>query len=778
MSKRPLRWVRRLFAGGRDFSNKHTRVKSRRSVTPLLEALEDRLTPSAGVQEQYMLTLINRMRQHPAAELGLILNANDTYVNNALSFFNVDRTALANQWATLTPAAPLAWNDDLAASALAHSQAMLSAQVQSHQVPGEPDLPTRVTNAGYTNYSLVGENIFAYANEIFEAEAAFAIDWGNNPPTGIQSPAGHRANLMASGLREVGIGLVSAPAGSPMGPLLVTQDFGNRFTIGNPYLLGSVYTDLNHNGFYDPGEGVGGAVVTITGSAGSFQTTTSAAGGYQIQVPAGTYQVSVAGGGTQTVVVGTDNVQADFIEQLVAAPTITAPAASTTSTTPTFAWTAVAGATQYDLWVNNLTTGQSQVIRDQTLTTNSFTPLTPLPAGNYQAMVRASTAAGTSAWSAAYTFTITAPAVPAFTAPTGSTTNLTPTFAWTASTDAARYDLVVDNLTTSQWQIIRQQNLTTNAFTPASSLPTGAYEAWVRAFNNAGNTAGWSAILNFTMALPAAPTPTGPAAVITTTTPTFTWTASAGATQYDVVAANLTTGQGQVFRQIVTATSYTPASAIPRGQYTYWVRAGNSAGAFGPWSAGYSVLIDTTAPPIPTFTGPASTTSNVLPTFAWTGSAAARYDLCVCNQITGQTPIRQQNLTTNSFTPTTALPVGSYVAWVRAFDGTNQTRGWSASYYVTVTAPAMPVLLSPTGFSSNTMPTFTWTAVADAVRYDLSVNNLTTGQIQVIRQQTLATNSYTPLTGRPAGSYCFWVRAFNANGDAGLWSAPMDFAIG
>jgi len=43
--------------------------------------MEERLTPSAGVQEQYMLALINRFRQNPAGELALILNANDANVN-------------------------------------------------------------------------------------------------------------------------------------------------------------------------------------------------------------------------------------------------------------------------------------------------------------------------------------------------------------------------------------------------------------------------------------------------------------------------------------------------------------------------------------------------------------------------------------------------------------------------------------------------------------------------------------------------------------------------
>jgi hypothetical protein len=839
-----------------------------------LESLEERLTPAAGVQEQYMLDLINRFRQNPAAELSLLLNSTDPYVNQDLSFFGVDRSVLAAQWATLSPVPPLAWNDALGSSALAHSQAMLAAQDQSHQVAGEADLATRVTNAGYTNFTLVGENIFAFAHSLFEAEASFAIDWGNNPPTGIQNPPGHRNNLMNPLLREVGIGIVTAPNGSSMGPLLFTQDLGSRSTIGNPFLLGTVFADANHDGFFEPGEQLGGVNVTISGQAGTFQATTTAAGGYQIQVPAGTYQVTASGGAlggtvTRTVVVGTDNVEADFTQPQLLPPTFTGPATSGTNTTPTFSWTATSGATQYDLWV--ATAAGQQVIRNQNLTTTTLTPATPLSAGSYQAWIRVTTAAGTSSWSPVYGFTIVAPAAPTFSAPSGTITNPTPTFNWSASTDAIRYDLWVSNVTTGQTQIIRQQNLTTNSFTPTSALPGGSYQAWVQAFNNAGNSSGWSATLNFAISGPAAPiftaptgsstnnsptftwtataganrydlwvsnlstgqdqfirqqnltttsftpaplpagsytawvqafsaagslggwssglsftivapsppTLTGPASVVTTTTPTFTWNATAGATQYDIWADNATTGQAQVVRQTVTATSFTPANPVPRGQYNVWIRAANSAGSFGPWSTGYSFLIDTTAPAIPTFTAPAGSTAILTPTFSWSASAgAASYDLWVNNLTTGQTQIiRQQNLMSNSFTPANPLPVGSYVAWVQAFDNTNQTRGWSNSLSFTITLPAAPTPLGPTGSTTNTLATFSWSAVTGAALYDLWVDNVGTGQMQIIRQQSLAATSFTPTTALAKGTYRFWVRALNATGNAGVWSVETDFTI-
>src|SRR5947209_2542288 len=167
MPPRPLQFLRQLAALWRSSRKNPAKTRRGRLGRLAVEVLEDRLTPTAGVREQYMLDLVNRFRQNPSAELGLILNANDVNVNNDLTFFNVDRTALAAQWATLTPAPPLAWNDSLASSALAHSQTMLTSQVQDHQVPGELDPWTRMLNAGYTNSSLLAENIFAYAKSVF-----------------------------------------------------------------------------------------------------------------------------------------------------------------------------------------------------------------------------------------------------------------------------------------------------------------------------------------------------------------------------------------------------------------------------------------------------------------------------------------------------------------------------------------------------------------------------------------------------------------------------------
>jgi Ca2+-binding RTX toxin-like protein len=269
-------------------------------------------------REQELLEMLNRMRTHPQAEYKILTQTKNQDVLDALNFFNVDLKVLAQQFAALVPAQPLAWNSALRDAGILHSKAMLAADMQTHQAPGELDLAKRIKAAGYTDMSVAGENVFAFANSMFHAHASFAIDWGNDAH-GIQSPPGHRDNMMDADYREIGMGIIDATKGKDVGPILVSQEFGNRFHFGNSFFLGVIYSDTNHDGQYNAGEGAGGATINFTGKAGTFSTTSMSAGGYQLQIPAGTYTVSATAkalGGTvyyHNLNIGSQNAKQDFL---------------------------------------------------------------------------------------------------------------------------------------------------------------------------------------------------------------------------------------------------------------------------------------------------------------------------------------------------------------------------------------------------------------------------------------------------------------------------------
>lgn len=301
-----------------------------------LEQLEVRALLSANdptPDEQYMLELLNRMRANPAAELGLLTTSlgnparsADRDVDAAMAYFRTRGDVLAQQWASLTPAPPLAWSRTLTQAAQFHNGVMIDTDSQTHQAPGEPDLGQRATNAGYMGWTNLGENVFAYAESIVHGHAGFAIDWGGDRnTTGIQDPPGHRDSMMNANFREVGIRVtnIGNRPGKQTGPLVITQDFGRRWNQGNPFLLGVVFGDSNSNG-YSPGEGYGNVTISAVAGNGTvgapeYTTTSWSAGGWQMQVPAGTYAVTFSGGGFgaavtyRNVVVSNQNVKLDGV---------------------------------------------------------------------------------------------------------------------------------------------------------------------------------------------------------------------------------------------------------------------------------------------------------------------------------------------------------------------------------------------------------------------------------------------------------------------------------
>lgn len=290
-------------------------TKTLRAVRPVLFLLEDRTVLSATAQQQYLLELTNRMRTNPAGELGIDVNV--PAVQQEMARAGTDMGLLQQQWATLTPAPPLAWSDALAGTSGYQSQYMNSTGQFGHNLPGEPTFQARLNGAGYFTG---GENIYYGPNDLQAAHAMLAVEPQPGAPGGLLPGVGHRVAIMNPGYTQMGAGF-TGQAGT--GALFLTEDFGAA--PGNPFLLGVAYRDADGNNFYGIGEGLGGVTVTATGAAGTFQTTTWDSGGYQMQLPAGTYTVTFSGGAlgatqARTVVVGGSNVKVDAVAGAASAP--------------------------------------------------------------------------------------------------------------------------------------------------------------------------------------------------------------------------------------------------------------------------------------------------------------------------------------------------------------------------------------------------------------------------------------------------------------------------
>jgi uncharacterized protein YkwD len=112
-------------------------------------------------------------------------------------------------------------NSDLSTAARRHSGAMVNKRFFSHTSPDGKTFLERIKATGYLSGARswnVGENI-AYGSGSLSTPRAISRAWMNS--------AGHRANILSSVFRSIGIGIASGtPVGRGGGTY--TTDFGRR----------------------------------------------------------------------------------------------------------------------------------------------------------------------------------------------------------------------------------------------------------------------------------------------------------------------------------------------------------------------------------------------------------------------------------------------------------------------------------------------------------------------------------------------------------------------
>ena len=298
-----------------------------------------------------------------------------------------------------------------------------------------------------------------------------------------------------------------------------------------------------------------------------------------------------------------------------AAPTQLAPSGTIATASPVFTWNASAGATSYWLLVQNL----DGVAVNRSVTANeagcasgsgtcTFDPgLNLANNSTWGWYVNASNSAGTSAWSSGMTFKVSGagpavPAKPTLVSPSGTITTQSPVYKWNASPGASYYWLLVQNLdgvaenrAVTPAEAGCASGTGTCSFGATMTLANGTMWGWyVKAYNAVG-ASDWSDGMAFnvntsTSSVPAAPTQVSPSGNISTTMPTYTWNASAGATEYyflvqnlDGVAASIVLNAADLGCGNGTGSCvYTPSQALPAHKTWGWyLQARNSAGSSG-----------------------------------------------------------------------------------------------------------------------------------------------------------------------------------------------------
>ena len=466
------------------------------------------------------------------------------------------------------------------------------------------------------------------------------------------------------------------------------------------------------------------------------------------------------------------------------------PQTTTFDITPEFTWGSIPGTSRYEIWVNqNTPIYRGRIVSEQFISGTSFEPGINLGLGNYTWWVRAFDADNNAGdWSPAKTFDIVRPSI---TAPSAVTYDRTPTFTWT-DVGAPRYELFVNQVGVKAG-VIHQTSLTTNSFTPSVNLANGNYAAWVRAVAEDGETGYWSQLYVFQMDFTKAPPMISPIGIETDATPTFEWQAVDGAASYDLWVNGISPSRNQVIRVPNVAhvpgaatITYTPTTRLAAGTYRWWIRVNAEDGTKSSWSTPVDFTV-----PVPAMQAPSGTvTSTNTPQFIWTGVAEyVRYELWVDNLTTGTSRvINVKDLTTTTYTPAQSLENGTFRSWVRGFDADGNISQWSAplDFQINASIGSGPVGQTPRGVIFQTRPTFSWTPVGNAARYEIVVKQMSlSNQPTVISNTNVSAaigangfvNFQSPITLIPGQTYRWWVRGINSNSQTGPWSQPVDFRV-
>lgn len=278
--------------------------------------------------------------------------------------------------------------------------------------------------------------------------------------------------------------------------------------------------------------------------------------------------------------------------QIASRVTVVDVPARVTNATPTFSWPSLPGAARYDLWLSNLTTGQTQYIRNSNITTTSFQPTSPIAIGNYTLWVRGIDAGGYGGnWSLPDTFTVAPRAT--LTGPEAVSITSTPEFQWQSVAGAVSYDILIQPRVGST-VTASANGLTTTSWTPSSPIADGEYRWWVRANGVPGIAVTWSDTR--LLIIGGRPSFTIPSGTASSRTPTITWAPVTGAVRYELWMTRLSNGAVTNLTNLTT-TSYSPPTDLAPGTYRFWVRAVSASNRFSAYSTAIDLTIVQTEDP-------------------------------------------------------------------------------------------------------------------------------------------------------------------------------------
>jgi fibronectin type 3 domain-containing protein len=427
-------------------------------------------------------------------------------------------------------------------------------------------------------------------------------------------------------------------------------------------------------------------------------------------------------------------------------------AASPTKTKPALSWSAVSGATTYNVYRGATLLGNTSG--------TTFTDSALSSDGSYDYTVTSLDGLGNeSAASPVHTvvYDTTPPAAPSQPTAAASPTKANPVLNWSAVGGASTYNVYRGATLLG--------NTSGTTFTDSALSADGSYDYTVTSLDGLGNESAASAARTVIYDTTAPPVPARPAAASPTNIkPALTWTAVTGATSYNVY-------RDGTFLIKVASPSFTDSGLATDGSYTYTVTSLDDAGNESVPSQGRTVVYDTTAPSAPDQPAATASPTSAKPSLTWNAVAGATS----YNVYRGGAPVA--NVTTPAFSDSLLASDGSYSYTVTALDdaANESAPSLARSVVYDTTAPTQPTGLD--GLPTSNNPVLSWNASSDL--------NGVTGY-NVYRSDHPATplngspvvaTTYTDTTVPADGTWTYTVKALDAAGNVSTASSAKAIVV-
>jgi len=420
----------------------------------------------------------------------------------------------------------------------------------------------------------------------------------------------------------------------------------------------------------------------------------------------------------------------------------------------TLNWNTTLAATSYNVKRATNSGGPYTILTNVPLTT--WTDGAVVAGTNYFYIVSAVNRIGESSNSAAVS------AVPCYVpaAPTNvlaSTGNAQAVVSWNTSAGATSYN--VSRFTGGTPPVLVASGIATTNFTD-NTVTNGTTYYYLVTAAGACNQSGYSA---FAPAILPPAVPTGLGAAPGNAMVGLNWTASAGATGYNVKRSTTSGGPYALAVSNLAATTYSD-TGLNNGTTYYYVVSGLNAGGESANSAEAGAT-PSLPPPPGAPTGLSATPASMVVSLSWTApSGATGYNVKRSTTNGGPYALVVSNLATTAYLDTGLTNGTTYyyvVSGVNAGgEGTNSSQA-SATPFL----PAPPD--APTGLSAipgSTVVSLNWTAPTDATGYNVK-RSTTSGGPYALVVSNLAATAYLDTTLNNGTTYYYVVSGVNAGGE-------------